>query len=75
MLVAPITGNLRAISHPGDHPLRERRAAGLRGPSPAQTKIATIETSMIGRRLGTLARAVLTALENGLREALAFYKG
>lgn len=70
VLIASITGNLKAISHPGDHLLVEWKAAGLLKPSLAQAKLATIQTSLITRRLGTLSSADMAALENGLREAL-----
>ena len=72
VLVASITGNTRALRHPGDHPLSEWRAAGLVTPSLAQTKIATIENRLVGRKLGTLASTDLASLESGLREAFGF---
>lgn len=71
VLIASITGNLNAIPHPGDHVLDEWQAAGLVKPSLAQTKLATIEASMIGRRLGRLSQADILALNDGLREALS----
>ena len=70
VLIASITGNLRAIPHPGDRRLADWQAAGLVKPSLAQTKIATIEASLIGRKLGTLSSADMNVLEQGLREAL-----
>ena len=71
VLIASITGNRRAIPHPGDHEIVEWAAAGLLRPSLAQTKITTVEASMIGRRLGRLQPADLEALDRGLRQALA----
>lgn len=71
VLIASVTGNLKAIRHPGDHRIADWQAAGLLKPSLAQTKFATIEASLIGRRLGTLSTAARAALERGLREALA----
>ena len=71
VLIASVTGNLGAIPHPGDRRVVLWQAAGLLRPSLVQTKLATIEASMIGRKLGTLDAADLTALESGLREALA----
>lgn len=70
VLIAAITGNLRAIPHPGDHLLQEWQAAGLLKPSLAQTKLATVEATVIGRMLGRLSPADLAAFEHGLREAL-----
>ncbi len=70
LMIASITGNLRAVPHPGDHALQDWRAAGLLRPSLVQTKLATVEASIIGRKLGRLSRPDLTAFEQGLREAL-----
>ncbi len=70
VLIASITGNLNAIPHPGDQAIKEWQAAGLLKPSLAQTKLATIEASVIGRKLGSLSKADLSALDDGLREAL-----
>ena len=39
-------------------------------PSLAQAKLATVEVSIVGRRLGRLADDDLAALDRGLREAL-----
>ena len=71
VMIASITGNLQAIPHPGDHVLVDRQVAGLLRPSLAQAKIATIEVSIIGRRLGRLSRHDMAAVDRGLREALA----
>jgi len=70
VMVASITSNLTAISHPGDQQLTDWRAAGLLKPSLVQTKLATIQSSLIRRRLGTLSAADLAALDQGLRNAL-----
>jgi mRNA interferase MazF len=71
VLIASITGNLNAIAHPGDHRLNEWQAAGLLKPSLAQAKLATIESALIRRRLGSLTETDLMAFVRGLREALA----
>ena len=71
VLIASITGNLRAIPHPGDHQLAGWQSAGLLRPSLVQTKLTTIEASLVGRKLGRLTTADMTALERGLNEALA----
>ncbi len=70
-MIASITGNLHAIRHTGDHLLNDWEQAGLLRPSLAQAKIATIEITLIDRRLGRLSDVDLTALDQGLREALA----
>jgi hypothetical protein len=69
-MIASITSNLGALPHPGDHAIQDWRSAGLRLPSPAQTKITTIEASLIGRKLGTLNADDMTAFDGGLRQAL-----
>lgn len=70
IMIASITGNLSAIRHPGDHLLDHWQDAGLLRPSMVHAKIATVETSIVGRRLGRLASGDLAALDLGLREAL-----
>lgn len=70
VLIASITGNLAALPHVGDHRLRDWQAAGLLRPSLAQTKVATIEASAVGRQLGRLTERDLAAVSAGLRGAL-----
>ncbi len=71
VMIASITGNLKAVAHPGDWTLANWQTAGLLKPSLAQTKIATIEATIVGRRLGTLSASDMAAVTRGLREALA----
>lgn len=70
VLIASVTGNLRAIPHPGDHRLVDWQGAGLLVPSLGQTKLGTVDASILGRRLGALSSTDLSAIERGLREAL-----
>ncbi len=70
VMIASITGNLHALRHPGDRVIRQWEAAGLLRPSLAQSKIATVERSTLGRRLGRLATEDLAAFDRGLRNAL-----
>lgn len=70
MLIASITSNRAPLPHPGDYRIKEWKAAGLLKPSLAQTKIATVEVTMIRRKLGELAAEDLEAFEDGLRDAL-----
>jgi mRNA interferase MazF len=70
VMIASISGNLRAIGHPGDLRLRDWQVTGLLRPSLVQTKIATIEISVIARRLGQLSDDDLAELDRGLRDAL-----
>ncbi len=70
LLIASITGNLAALPHPGDHRIGDWEDAGLVKPSLAQTKLATVEASVIRRKLGELDEGDLASLSNGLKEAL-----
>ena len=70
MIIASVTGNLLVVRHPGDHLLTHGQEAGLLRPSLVQAKIATVETSIVERRSGSLARADLAVIDRGLREAL-----
>ena len=71
VMIASITGNLQAIRHPGDAVIRDWQGAGLLIPSLAQMKLATLESSMIGRQLGTLSPTDLDAVDRGLRTAFS----
>lgn len=70
VLIASVTGNLSAIPHPGDHRIKRWKASGLLKPSLAQTKLATVEATIIRRKLGQLDEEDLATLSHGLREAL-----
>lgn len=70
VLIASITGNLAAIRHPGDHLVSEWRQVGLLQPSLLQTKLATIDASLIRRKLGVLVSSDLAEFERGLAEVL-----
>ena len=71
VLIASITGKLRAIPHPRDHQLAGWQSAGLLRPSLVQTKLTTIEASLVERKLGRATTADMTAFERGLRETPA----
>jgi mRNA interferase MazF len=70
VLIASITGNLSALAHIGDHRIERWKSAGLLKPSLAQTKLATVEVSVIRRKLGELEEDDMAAFSTGLREAL-----
>lgn len=70
VMIASITGHLQAVHHPGDHVPRQWKAASLLRPSLVQAKLATVETSILGRRLGSLSPDDLAAFDRGLREVL-----
>ena len=70
LIIAQLTSNLRSPARPGDHALQAWREAGLPLPTLARARLATLHTSRIRKRLGTLAPNDLIALENGLRIVL-----
>ncbi len=61
---------MTSIAHPGDYVLQDWRSAGLLAPSKVQTKVTTIEASIITHRRGRLTGVDMAAVEMGLREAL-----
>lgn len=70
VLLAAVTSNVQALSHPGDWLINDWQQAGLLKPSLAQTKIATVEAAILGRKLGRLSTADMAGLEQGIRLAL-----
>ena len=70
VVVAAITSNTERRLF-ADYPVREWRSAGLLFPSLVTGIIRTIKRKMIERRLGTLARADLDAVDGELRRSLA----
>ncbi len=70
VMIASITSNLAAIHHPGDHLVQFWKEAGLLLPSLLQAKIATVEQSIVKRRLGRLAVDDLATFDRGLRASL-----
>lgn len=70
VVIASITSNLQALPHQGDHPLGGWKAAGLLKPSLVQTKLATVEASLVGRKLGRLTPTDMVEVARGLRKAL-----
>lgn len=71
VLIASVTGNLGAVPHPGDHRIGAWESAGLLKPSLAQTKLATVEASIIRRKIGRLDPEDLSSFSLGLKRALA----
>lgn len=70
LIIAQITGNVNAPPRPGDHHIADWQQAGLLAPSLVRAKLATIESSLVDRRLGTMPSADIQGIEVGLREAL-----
>ncbi len=73
VIVCPISSQPRYYQRPGpgDHPLRQRKAVGLRYPSTARvSNIVTVEKKIIKRTLAMLPHDDLERVESGLRQAL-----
>ena len=73
LIVCPISSQPRYYRHPGpgDCPLREWRAAGLRYPSTVRiSKVLAVDKQIIKRPLRPLGQQDLTRVEVGLRQAL-----
>ena len=69
VIISSITGNLKAIPHLGDHIIVEWEKAGLKLPSIAQVKVATVEKSMIGRKLGIMFKKDIDGIDKGIKQA------
>jgi len=69
VLVAAITSNVNRLLF-GDHLLSNWKAAGLLFPSVVTGIIRTMKRTMIDRRLGSMPKADLKAIDQGLRRSL-----
>lgn len=69
VVVAAITSNVARRLF-GDHLLSDWKGAGLLFPSVATAIFRTIKRTMIDRKLGTMAKPDLEAIDRGLRKAL-----
>lgn len=70
VLIASITSNRNTVAHPGDHRIEHWKDANLLKPSLLQSKLATVESTVIRRKLGSLAPSDLKAFNSGLRQTL-----
>lgn len=69
VVVVAVTSNVRRRLF-GDHLITDWKGAGLLFPSVATGILRTIKRAMIGRKLGSLARADLEAVDRQLRRSL-----
>lgn len=73
MIACPISSQPRYFERPGpgDHPLRQWKAVGLRHPSTARiSNLLAVEKKIIKRVLGRLPADDMERIEAGLRSAL-----
>ncbi len=71
VIVAQLTSRVNAPSRPGDHRIGSWEQAGLLAPSLARARLATLHSSLILRRLGTMPEEDMRAFERALVFALA----
>ncbi|MBI4561844.1 MAG: type II toxin-antitoxin system PemK/MazF family toxin [Candidatus Rokubacteria bacterium] len=69
VIVAAITSNVRRRLF-GDHPIADWKGAGLLFPSLVTGILRTIKRTMIDRKLGSMPKADLEAIDRGLRRSL-----
>ena len=69
VMVAAITSNIKRVLF-GDHVVADWKGAGLLFPSVVTGIIRTIKKSMIYRRLGSLAKSDMEAVDRELRRCL-----
>ena len=70
VIVAAITSNVRR-QLVGEHLIADWRGAGLLFPSVVTGVLRTITRTMVERKLGTMARPEMAAVDRDLRRALA----
>jgi mRNA interferase MazF len=74
LIILSVTSHLAAVAHPGDHVLQDWNEAGLLKPSLVQTKVATVERSLIVRRLGKLSSRDQEAVDAGIEIAVGLHQ-
>lgn len=70
VVIAPITSNLAAAPHMGDHRIMAWQRAGLLAPGTVQAKPTTLDERFIVRKVGALLPADLAGIQRGLSAAL-----
>lgn len=71
MVIAAITSNIRR-RHYGDHLISDWKGAGLLFPSLATGIVRTVRQTMVSRKLGSLSKPDLDAIDRELRRCLGF---
>ncbi len=71
VLIAQITSQTEVEQRIGDHLVQDWREAGLLRPSLIRARLATVDGSLILRRLGVMSKEDITAFGRGLVTALA----
>ena len=71
VVIAQITSKLAVAPRPGDHQIVAWQEAGLVTPSLARAKLATLDSGLILRRMGTMPASDMRAIDRGLGVALS----
>jgi mRNA interferase MazF len=70
LIIAQITSRVSAPPRPGDYRIQAWREAGLPRPALVRTRLATLKTSQVLRRLSALTEADLRAVQEALRSVI-----
>jgi len=68
LIIMFITSNLSSFGRPGDHKIVEWNKSGLPKPSMVRMKFATIEKSIIQKKLGQMAKSDQLKINDKLKE-------
>jgi len=70
VIIAQVTGNVTGRPRVGDYHITGWRQSGLAAPSLIRAKLATLQASIVGRRLGQMPAAEMQQVEANLRSVL-----
>jgi len=70
VIIVQITSKVNSPLRPGDHTVAGWQQAGLRMPSRARAKVATLQRNLVSRVLGQMPQDDMQAIENNLRSTL-----
>ena len=68
--IAQVTGHTSGTKITGEHTIQNWQEAGLLRPSVVRLRLATVPTTAVFRKIGTLISQDLEPVENGIREML-----
>ena len=71
VVIAQITSKLAVAPRPGDHQIVAWQEAGLVTPSLARAKLATLDSGLVLRRMGTMPAPDMRAIDKQLATALS----
>ena len=71
LIIAQITGRLSAPARTGDYTVEDWKAANLPHPALVRSRLATLTTSLVLRRLGTLTEADFRGAQAAIRGVIS----